>query len=82
MKKTSSSELNDDLRPHYDFDFKKMKPNRFASGTEAGRVVGVVLDPDVAEVFHSSEDVNNFLRSAITAMPTRQVKKTARKRAG
>jgi len=27
MKKTPE---DDDLRPHYDFDYTKMKPNRFA----------------------------------------------------
>ena len=27
MKKKTDS---DDLRPHYDFDYTKMKPNRFA----------------------------------------------------
>jgi hypothetical protein len=27
MKK--APELDDDLRPHYDFDYSKMKPNRF-----------------------------------------------------
>ena len=33
MKKTSSDpdpDLDDDLRAHYDFDFKNMTPNRFA----------------------------------------------------
>ncbi len=24
------NEMNDDLRPHYDFDYSKAKPNRFA----------------------------------------------------
>lgn len=28
MKKKTPD--NDDLRPHYDFDYSKMKPNRFA----------------------------------------------------
>ena len=68
MKKTSS-DLDDDLRPHYDFDFKKMKPNKFA-GMELqfkGRR-SVLLDEDVADVFDSSEAVNTVLRSAIKAM--------------
>ena len=32
MKKTTVSheDLNDDLRPHYDIDYSKAKPNRFA----------------------------------------------------
>lgn len=58
----------DELRPHYDFDYNRSRPNRFASkiGDDA---VAVVLDADVASVFRSSEAVNTFLRSAISAMP-------------
>jgi hypothetical protein len=78
MKKTSA-ELEDDLRPHYDFDFKKMKPNRFASRIKRGRVRAVVLDPDVAQVFESSEQVNSLLRSVISAMPKRRTRKPAAK---
>jgi len=38
----------------------------------SGNVVAVVLEPDVAEVFHSSESVNQLLRSVISALPERQ----------
>ena len=58
----------DELRPHYDFDYSKSRPNRFATKFAEG-ALAVVLDADVAAVFHSSEAVNSFLRSAITAMP-------------
>lgn len=58
----------DELRPHYDFDYSKSRPNRFASRFAEG-AIAVVLDPDVASVFQSSEMVNHFLRSAISAMP-------------
>jgi len=34
-----------------------------------GGAVAVVLDPDVASVFQSSDSVNSFLRSVITALP-------------
>jgi hypothetical protein len=30
MKKTTAEDLTDDLRPHYDFDYTRMKRNRFA----------------------------------------------------
>ena len=30
MKKKTAEDLDDDLRPHYDFDYTKMKRNRFA----------------------------------------------------
>jgi hypothetical protein len=46
---------HDELRPHYDFDFSKMKRNRFA-GMHLS--VPIYLDDDVAEVFDSSEAVN------------------------
>jgi hypothetical protein len=57
----------DELRAHYDFDYSTTKPNRFASRFSEG-AVAVVLEPDVANVFRSSDAVNNFLRSAISAM--------------
>jgi hypothetical protein len=64
MKKTRSSkspELSDELRPEYSFDYSKAKPNPFAAELQ-GRTVAVVLDPDVAEVFPSTEAVNSALR--------------------
>jgi hypothetical protein len=64
----------DELQPHYDFDYTESRPNRFAARFEEG-VVAVVLDPDVATVFQSSEVVNRFLRSAISAMPPRGTRK-------
>jgi hypothetical protein len=78
MKKMSYDDLDDDLRPHYDFDFKSMKPNRFA-GTDLkfkGRRA-LLLDADVAEVF-SPEDVNTVLRSVIKAMRTAAVSSSAK----
>ncbi|HVE72596.1 MAG TPA: hypothetical protein VNI54_14620 [Thermoanaerobaculia bacterium] len=56
------------MRSHYDFDYSKARPNRFAKQFSSDSVA-VVLDPDVAGVFQSSEAVNAFLRSAIAAMP-------------
>jgi hypothetical protein len=47
----------DEMRPHYDFDYSKSRPNRFAR-PKPGGVRSIVLDPDVAEVFHSSDEVN------------------------
>ena len=35
----------------------------------SGEVVAVVLDPDVATVFDTSESVNRLLRSVLAAMP-------------
>lgn len=67
----------DELRPHYDFDYSKSKPNRFAARFSGDAVV-IVLDPDVANVFQSAESVNAFLRSAISAMPLGENRKKRR----
>jgi hypothetical protein len=68
----------DDLRAHYDFDYSKSQPNRFASKLGAKAAVVIVLDPDVAEVFNSAASVNTFLRSAIAAMPSSEAAKKRR----
>jgi hypothetical protein len=62
-------ELNmddDDLLAHYDFDYSKAKPNRFAEELAEYNLF-VTLDPDVAAVFPTSESVNEALRLLITA---------------
>ena len=79
MKKTPNrkKELvhkSDDLKAEYRFDYSKAGSNRFAAAM-AGGTVAVVLEPDVAAVFKSSEAVNSFLRSAISAMPERSTLK-------
>jgi hypothetical protein len=69
MKK-KTADLEDDLRPHYDFDYSTMKPNRFAGMDfkfKDGRAI--LLDEDVAEVF-DQESVNTVLRAMIKAMRT------------
>jgi hypothetical protein len=67
-RRTTKKAATDELRAHYDFDYSKSRPNRFASRM-AEETIAVVLDPDVATVFRSAEAVNTFLRSAISAMP-------------
>ena len=79
MKKTSA-EASDDMRPEYDFDFKRMRPNPYAERLKGKSVISVVLDQDVAQVFHSSEAVNELLRSVIKAMPQRPASSRQRKR--
>jgi hypothetical protein len=71
MKKTSSPKETieaDELLPEYRFDYSKARPNRFAAGLRSGGRL-VVLDPDVAEVFTKTEEVNAVLRALITTMP-------------
>ena len=67
-KTPTSSEMSDDLRAEYAWDYSQSRSNRFASRM-SGEVMAVVLDPDVAAVFDTSESVNRLLRSVIAAMP-------------
>ena len=73
MKKTSVRKKKpvkrDPLNAEYRFDYSKSKPNRFAAKMAEGSVA-VVLEPDVAAVFKSSETVNALLRSIISAIPS------------
>jgi hypothetical protein len=73
MKKTSGRRKRpveaEELRSEYRFDYSKSKPNRFAAQMSEGSVA-VVLEPDVAAVFKSSEAVNTLLRSIISALPS------------
>jgi len=53
---------NDELRPEYDFDFSKaVRGKHYQQYRQSSNIV--VLDPDVAEIFHNSEEVNKALRS-------------------
>jgi hypothetical protein len=68
-KSASSRRVRDDLRKEYELDYAQSRPNRFAAKLVDTTVV--VLQPDVAEVFRSSKDVNDLLRSAISATGVR-----------
>ena len=71
MNEESMNETNDqddDLLPEYNFDYSKAKPNYFAHQLRERQIM-VVLDPDVASVFRSAEEVNRVLRALIQTMP-------------
>ena len=75
MKKTPRKQKAevDDVRPAYQFDYSRAKPNRFASRMKRP-VVAVVLESDVAAVFDSSAKVNAQLRSGspVVSVASRQ----------
>lgn len=58
---------SDDLLPEYNFDYTKARPNRFAATSQ--KRITVILDPDVAKVFQTSEAVNRALRCLLSAIP-------------
>jgi hypothetical protein len=62
------------MRAEYRLDYTTAKPNRFTSRMKTG-AIAVILDPDVASVFRSSDAVNTFLRSVIVTMPEREQKR-------
>jgi len=75
-KVTHKRKQQDDLAAHYDFDYSKAKPNRFA-GLPKDQMV-VLLDKELSGIFRSPEEVTNALRSLIRAFPA---KLRARKKA-
>ena len=72
MRKTSDRKrapaARADMQREYRLDYRRAKPNRFAAAMRE-TTIAVVLDPDVAVVFRSSESVNALLRSVLSALP-------------
>ena len=73
------------MLPEYDLDWSKAKPNPYAARLKD--TVAVVLAPDVARAFPTSESVNTALRSVLAAVPRRSTprkspKSKRRSRAG
>ena len=67
-KGRNHSDVSDGLRTEYDLDYGRSRRNRFASRM-GDTTLAVVLEPDVAMFFDSSESVNRLLRSVISALP-------------
>lgn len=79
-RKTNASELEDDLRPEY--DFSKMKivgrgiyARRYRSGTNL-----VLLDHDVRQAFPDEESVNEALRVVTQAAKRLVLRKSSAKK--
>lgn len=68
MKKMPTRIDADDLRPEYDFDYSKARPNPYAAQLK-GHSVAVLLAPDVAPSFPTADSVNDILRAVINAVP-------------
>jgi hypothetical protein len=70
MPATKSSKVQE-MAPEYRFDYRKAKPNRFAARMKNEPLI-VLIEPDIAKVFTSSEQVNKALRALISAMPEKK----------
>ncbi len=66
--RADTTEAAREMRREYTFDYSRAKPNRFAEHLTS-ETLTVVLDPDVAAVFQSSDAVNRVLRALIETMP-------------
>ena len=73
MKKTpkTKSRKVQEMASEYRFDYSKAKPNRFAARMTDESLI-VMIDPDIAKVFKSAEQVNKALRALISAMPEKK----------
>ena len=61
MNEVFSELPEDELLPEYEFDYSKVKSNRFAARCTEANLKVVVLDVDVAQVFSTPEAVNHAL---------------------
>lgn len=70
MKKEINSEMEDELRPEYDFSqLKNRVRGKYAERYKEGTNL-ILLAPDVAEAFPDSESVNEALRLLIKVAKT------------
>lgn len=65
MKAKTPTELNDDLRPEYDFDFSKAARGRYAGRLKVEGSNLVLVEPDLVKSFPDSASVNAALRSVV-----------------
>jgi hypothetical protein len=63
-KSMKPEDVQDELRPEYDFDFSKaVRGKYYKQYMESSNVV--VLEPDVAAAFHNAGAVNQALRAML-----------------
>lgn len=65
MPFNESQNSEEELLAEYQFDYKKAKPNRFATQSGKQLLKVVVLDEDVAQNFTTSESVNKTLMESM-----------------
>ena len=76
MPETKTRKVQE-MAPEYHFDYRKAKPNRFAERMKTEPLV-VLIEPDIAKVFTTPEQVNKALRALISAIPEKPKKMVAK----
>lgn len=68
---SAKTKAEDEEMPlEYHFDYSKGVPGKYCQRLEAEGSNVVLLDPDVAEAFHTSEAVNEALRALLRLSQT------------
>lgn len=80
MKKKSSEDLDDDLRPEY--DFSKMQIVARGPKRNVPKTKIIHLQPDVAKTFPDDESVNEALRLLIRLAKDQTQQRQPKRRAG
>jgi hypothetical protein len=76
-KRSKANHRGEEIRKEYNIDYSKSRPNRFAKIAQEEPLI-VMVDADVAEVFRTSEAVNQALRALIAAIPDTSNKRVNR----
>ena len=80
MKKKSKTDLDDDLRPEY--DFSKMRIVARGPKRKAPKPKIIHLEPDVAQTFPDDESVNEALRLLIRLAKDQTQQRQPKRRVG
>ena len=64
----SHDQAENDMSAEYHFDYSQARPNRFARGIAEGSLI-VILEPELAQVFKTSEQVKAILRAIADTLP-------------
>jgi hypothetical protein len=78
--KTKSTNIAEDLRPEYNFDYSKAVRGKYFKRLLKEGANVVVLEPDVAKAFGNSAAVNDALRSLLDL--TRSTQRLTRRSSG
>jgi len=69
----TTTEIDEDtMLPEYEIDYTNLRPNPFIKRQPGSRVM--VIEPDVASVFVTPEQVNTALRALLSAIPATVLK--------
>jgi hypothetical protein len=68
----AKSKSSDEMRPEYDFDYSQGVRGKYYKRLVKEGAKVVVLEPDVAKAFPSSDAVNEALRSLLEISKTAQ----------